>query len=822
MGKLNELTEQIFLNCVFKYNDFKSLSLLEISQKVYSEIKNITVDTDYIEQVKQGKREDWRNTIFKEIKITEIKEKVPEKYQRIFDNTKTDLMSVKKHAVAIKKALKEYIVNNWDSEKPKIMFHSGGYDTRIISHILVELREEKGEKWIGNIHFRCHQPEEKEFLEIMQLQGWKPEQYSVWEHAPEDHYLIGNPKDIVNGFCPLSHQMNFWSDIIPKDKEKDYILIGGSNGGEFFNYFAKDVKPYKEFNYCKNMAINRWLNYFEEEGEWMSENISRFGGVILPYVSYEFLKAASVVPDSMIKMETEYCENIRYEILKTFKLDALQVIYGDHNYTWNLSEKTLEDIYNFYNNSKFYNDFKVDILASNIDEYINCFDSRLAAFSMLYEQINIRKIALITGMWRRPELTNKIFSYYNNLKKELSPGIELINIVAGSEGNISRNIAEKNNWVYVECKNTPLNLKFNLALQKAKEFNPDYVVVAGSDNIISKGIFTNVYAKTNAEILGFLDAYIYSEELQQLLLWNGYTCEREGECVGGGRTYSRSVLEKLNWEIWDKSKPINSSLDLQAYKRCCKAKIKFQTLRLRDINEFIVDIKSKENITNFAIFVGISDEITLNKDNANVINTIKSVLSDVSAKEIKTKTEPVKDYNIGIVWRIISMHGAEKAVKSIEIQTDKNINIVFTTHKKDVANYLLSKGHKVVYDDLQDQKQLRPKIINGAVRQAMPINELFNSGLKELKGCNKIWIIDTDMMLFDSETVLNVKQYLDNDNIMFCVNANGKIIKNSLYGIIFNSGIEIEFLPYVGGGETAFNKIKDSGFKENSLVIAKC
>ena len=42
---------------------------------------------------------------------------------------------------------------------------------------------------------------------------------------------------------------------------------------------------------------------------------------------------------------------------------------------------------------------------------------------------------------------------------------------------------------YVEISNYPLTLKFDAAIQLAKTWDPDGLVIIGSDDIISKSIF---------------------------------------------------------------------------------------------------------------------------------------------------------------------------------------------------------------------------------------------------------------------------------------------------------------------------------------------
>ena len=207
-----------------------------------------------------------------------------------------------------------------------------------------------------------------------------------------------------------------------------------------------------------------------------------------------------------------------------------------------------------------------------------------------------KHIAIITAMYGRHRLTDKIFAYYKRLEDELKDVIDLILVVAGSEGSKSKQIAESNGWNYIEVENFPLNEKFNSALLKSKEFNPDAVVVIGSDDIIDKRIFTEIYANTKEKALGFLDAYVYGLNESRLYKWEGYKDEnREGETCGVGRYFSKEILDKLDWSLWQSDIPLNNSLDLCLIDNLKKINVKIKGLWLNDY--FIVDLKGVDNIT---------------------------------------------------------------------------------------------------------------------------------------------------------------------------------------------------------------------------------
>jgi len=88
------------------------------------------------------------------------------------------------------KALEEAVVSQWDSQKIHIMPHSSGYDSRLISAMLMRLAERNGIEWLGEMRFVCWEPEIRYFRKLMDYMGW-PEHFvcPVKEKSgPVDYY----------------------------------------------------------------------------------------------------------------------------------------------------------------------------------------------------------------------------------------------------------------------------------------------------------------------------------------------------------------------------------------------------------------------------------------------------------------------------------------------------------------------------------------------------------------------------------------------------------------------------------------------------------
>ncbi len=79
--------------------------------------------------------------------------------------------------------MKQKMAAWWNPEALHVCFHTSGYDSRLISGILMQLRDEMGGGWLGHVKFVCFEPEGELFKKIMELEGWKPQQFGVYREG---------------------------------------------------------------------------------------------------------------------------------------------------------------------------------------------------------------------------------------------------------------------------------------------------------------------------------------------------------------------------------------------------------------------------------------------------------------------------------------------------------------------------------------------------------------------------------------------------------------------------------------------------------------
>jgi hypothetical protein len=101
---------------------------------------------------------------------------------------------------------------------------------------------------------------------------------------------------------------------------------------------------------------------------------------------------------------------------------------------------------------------------------------------------------------------------------------------------------------HIEQGNKPLTEKFNTACHALKG-RVDYVMVMGSDNVLSTETFLRIQAEAEqgTDLIGLSDVYFYGMDditTGQLFHFTHTTV------LGVGRTIKASVLDNLNWKPW--------------------------------------------------------------------------------------------------------------------------------------------------------------------------------------------------------------------------------------------------------------------------------
>jgi hypothetical protein len=209
---------------------------------------------------------------------------------------------------------------------------------------------------------------------------------------------------------------------------------------------------------------------------------------------------------------------------------------------------------------------------------------------------SLNKILIYLAVWKRPEITELCFMGIQRMKQHPDYSIQALAVISEDE---MIPLCERYGINWVMHPNQPLGKKKNFGLQHAAQFDFDYMMEIGSDDLILNELLTD-YLKYigNRDIFGVVDAaYIDSD---------GGECRRlisRASTYGAGRMIKRKVLEKMNWKLW--ADHINKGMDNNSI-----FSIKHKDFTYYKVEPMafpgVVDIKSDVNIWKFNYFLGKS------------------------------------------------------------------------------------------------------------------------------------------------------------------------------------------------------------------------
>lgn len=215
------------------------------------------------------------------------------------------------------------------------------------------------------------------------------------------------------------------------------------------------------------------------------------------------------------------------------------------------------------------------------------------------------KLIIVTGIWKRHALTAQVLRYYADLVRGFDIGL----VCVGSEGDASRRLAEDAGWNYLEHANAPLSQKFNAVVEATRQFNPDAVMMTGSDDLHSARYIDNAMRidTSFAHMKGLRDLYFYNLLTKDCLRHNGFIGKRSAFSIGAGRVLTRPALDRLDFRPWGTEK-INRGLDLTLSARLRVIGIPESAHSMDDLGAS-VDLKSEENLTSMETFIFNADRM---------------------------------------------------------------------------------------------------------------------------------------------------------------------------------------------------------------------
>jgi hypothetical protein len=228
------------------------------------------------------------------------------------------------------------------------------------------------------------------------------------------------------------------------------------------------------------------------------------------------------------------------------------------------------------------------------------------------------KLLIYLAVWKRPQITELCFLGINRMRKHPDFDIQVLAVIS-EESMIP--LCEEYYIDWVMYKNEPLGEKKNFGLSKAKEFDFEYMMEIGSDDLILNELlddYKNYIGKY--DFFGINDAaYINSEtgECRRLMSNNS--------TYGAGRMIHRRVLEKAGWKLWNDN--LSKGMDNNSILSLLRKGIGYKKAKPMAFPG-LVDVKSDVNIWKFNYYLGQPYDISeilsrLSKEEIEMIDYVK-------------------------------------------------------------------------------------------------------------------------------------------------------------------------------------------------------
>lgn len=202
------------------------------------------------------------------------------------------------------------------------------------------------------------------------------------------------------------------------------------------------------------------------------------------------------------------------------------------------------------------------------------------------------KLGITCPNHQRPQILSLWCSSITRLRRETGFNIPAV-VVSGVEDEI---ICKSHDIDHVTQENNPVTAKFNTGVSYLKG-KVDYVLVSGSDDIISTDTFLKIYekAKEGYDLIGIDRVYFFATDgpyKGQLGLFQGT------RILGVAKTISAGVLNVVSWRPWN----INKNWGMDAI---AQNNIKKHVSTIHVVPEaMVVDVKSSKNLNSSNFWLG--------------------------------------------------------------------------------------------------------------------------------------------------------------------------------------------------------------------------
>lgn len=153
------------------------------------------------------------------------------------------------------------------------------------------------------------------------------------------------------------------------------------------------------------------------------------------------------------------------------------------------------------------------------------------------------RVGIAVPIWKRHELARLTAEW--NIKRFERVGCEVVCMLTGSEGEVSRKVADDVGCFYTEAPNEPLGAKANAGFLALRDYEPDFIVSIGSDNLLSRKYVEMILEKMSegCNVVSSKSCYFYEVRDNSVYYAKGTT--------GVGAAVNYDHLKKKQYQCFD-------------------------------------------------------------------------------------------------------------------------------------------------------------------------------------------------------------------------------------------------------------------------------
>lgn len=206
------------------------------------------------------------------------------------------------------------------------------------------------------------------------------------------------------------------------------------------------------------------------------------------------------------------------------------------------------------------------------------------------------KIICVMAIHRRQTITIKTLEL---MKQQTYP---LDKIIAVGSSDIDRKTAEKAGVEYIEYQNQPLSDKWQHGINHARRFNPDAILINGSDSWLTTNWceVAKQYIEKGFHLVGKTEWYTcrLNPKEKLLVVHRAYISRKDP--VGAGRLFSKEIMDEVDWKLFPFGR--QSGLDGYSCRNILTKTTQDKIKLMNDVEDVVIlDIKSTmwQTITSF-------------------------------------------------------------------------------------------------------------------------------------------------------------------------------------------------------------------------------